>query len=177
VEPLRVWRFFSKQARALLRIAAKLQCGIPGDEADWSIVLNDGVCPSKSAEKKCWCDAIRLWLHLGDVRPTIQYRNQTITWESTDLFGALAVQLALGGMQAPGQVHCTNCGKTYAPKKQIARGANHFCGNRRCQKVAAASRAARYRQNKKNPHGRKTSARKTPFRGILGARTDDPLFS
>jgi hypothetical protein len=114
---------------------------------------------------------------LGDVRPEIDRINHRITWAGTDLFGELAVQLALVGVLADGQVHCSNCGKAYSPKKQIIRGAVHYCSNTRCQKVATALRAKRYRRNKKMPAKAKRGERKLRFRGPMGSRTNDPAFS
>jgi hypothetical protein len=114
--------------------------------------------------------------------------NHRITWASTDLFGELAVQLALVGVRADGQVHCTICGRGYAPRKQIVRGGVHYCPDPRCQKVASARRAARYRGSKSESASEKRDevrnvgavghrSRELRFRGIFGFRTNDPLFS
>jgi hypothetical protein len=114
---------------------------------------------------------------LGDVRPRIDLMTHMITWGSTDLFGELAVQIALVGVRADGQVQCTNCGKSYAPRKQIVRGGVHYCSNPRCQKVAGALRAARYRDSKGESATEKSAARKLRFRGVFDSRTNDPLYS
>ena len=114
---------------------------------------------------------------LGDVRPKIDHINHRITWAGTDLLGELAVQLALVGVMADGQAHCSICGEVYAPKKQIIRGAVHYCSDPRCKKVAAARRSRRHRENKKLPKKEKQANRKLRFRGLMGGRTDDPLFS
>jgi hypothetical protein len=178
-EPLEVWRFFSRQAKALLRIAANLQQETPGESDDWSLVLRDQVSPKQGVEihRDCWVDAVESWMTLGDVRPRLDFRNHTITWARTDLFGELAVQLALVGVRADGWVHCTNCGRGYAPRKQIVRGGVHYCPNPRCQKVASALRSARYREGKSESASEKSDARKLRFRGVFDSRTDDPLFS
>jgi hypothetical protein len=178
-EPLEVWRFFSRQARALLRIAAHLQQETPGESDDWSLVLRDRVFPRQDVERQrhCWVDAVESWMTLGDVTPRVDLTNHMITWGCTDLFGELAVQLALIGVSADGQVHCTNCGRAYAPRKQIVRGGVHYCPNPRCQKVASALRAARYRDSKRESAMEKSAARKLRFRGVFDSRTNDPLYS
>ena len=179
VEPLEVWRFFSRQTKALLRIAANLQQEALGEPDDWSTVLRDGVSPRKNVEshRTCWADAVDSWLTLGDMRPRIDLMNHRITWAGADLFGELAVQLALVGVRADGQVHCTNCGRDYAPRKQIVRGGVHYCPNPRCQRVASARRAARYRGSKSESAREKSDARKLRFRGVFDSRTNDPLCS
>lgn len=178
-EPLDVWRFFSRQAKALLRIAANLQQEALGEPGDWSTVLRDGVTPIRNLgiHRACWGEAVESWMTLGDVRPRIDVMSKTITWAGADLFGELAVQLALVGVMADGQVYCTNCGRAYAPKKQITRGGVHYCPSPRCQKVASALRAARYRRNKGESTREKCDARKARFCGPYGSRTNDPLFS
>ena len=178
-EPLEVWRFFSRQAKALLRIAANLQQEKLGEPDDWSLVLRDRGSPEQDVEshRTCWADAVDSWLTLGDVRMRIDSLSRGLTWACADLVGELAVQLALVGVRADGQVHCTNCGKAYAPKRQIARGGVHYCLNPRCQKVASARRAARYRESKGESAWEKSDAQKLRFRGVFDGRTNDPLFS
>jgi hypothetical protein len=179
IERLAVWRFFSRQANALLRIAASLQQEKLGDSSDWALVLRDRVSPKGNVEshRDCWADVVDSWMTLGDVRPHIDLISHSITWARTDLFGELAVQLALVGVRADGQVHCTNCGRVYAPRKQIVRGGVHYCPDRRCQKVAGALRSARYRGSKGQSEREKKADRKLRFRGVFDGRTDDPLFS
>jgi hypothetical protein len=90
------------------------------------------------------------------------------------------VQLSLAGIGAPGQAYCTNCGETYAPKRQIIRGGVHYCPDPRCQKIASAARSARYRQRQKKSKGKTTSRRKRSklrYRGVFDSKTNDPLFS
>jgi hypothetical protein len=178
-EPLEVWRFFSRQAKALLRIAAMLEQDCLGLAEDWRVVVWDRVSlrPTVAAHRDCWGLAVDSWLTLGDVRPTLDSLNQRITWDRTDLFGELAVQIALASVRSLGQVHCAACGKSYAPKKLIARGGVHYCNEPKCQKIAAATRSARYREKRGDPDREKTSARKLRFRGVFDSHTDDPLCS
>ena len=99
-----------------------------------------------------------------------------ITWAGADLFGELAVQLALASNAEDGQVFCSVCGKPYEAKRHVARGGVHYCPAARCQKVAAARRASRYR-SRRRAGGASADLRKMRYRGPLGGRTDDPLFS
>jgi hypothetical protein len=176
IEPLEVWRFYSRQAKTLLRIAANLERGMAGDAADWSVVLRDRVVPSEGADGICWSDTVESWMQIGDVQLMIDRASRRITWRGADLFGELAVQIALAGMNAPAQAYCTICGKAYAPKKQITRGGVHYCPSPRCQKLATALRAKRYRESRRDPQAKK-DARDLRFRGVFGGMTNDPLFS
>jgi hypothetical protein len=177
-EPLKAWRFFSRQAKAILEIAASLQLGKRGNEAAWSTVLRDPLRPmvGLDSQRHCLGDAVNVWLNLGDVQPVIDIENQGIRWRGADLFGELAVQLALASFHAEGQAFCSRCGREFTPKKRLQPGSVHYCRNPRCQKWAAAHRSSRYRQRKKT--GKKeTGSHELRWRGPYGGRTNDPLFS
>ena len=176
-EALATWRHFSRQAWALLNIAADLQRARLGSEEDWSRVVRDGVSPAKSlgAHRSCLRDAIEAWLRLGRVKPTIDDLTVGLTWTGADLFGELAVQIALAAKALDGQVLCVACGKEYQPKRLVVRRGFNYCPKARCQRRAAAERAKRYRDRKKSPEQK--NGRPLPYRGIYGGTTNDPLFS
>lgn len=176
-EALATWRHFSEQARALLTIAADLQRARLGSVEDWSKLLKDRVSPADSlaAHKSCLRDAIEAWLKLGRVKPTIDDITTSLTWTGADLFGELAVQIALAAKALDGQVLCVACGKEYQPKRLVIRRGFNYCPKIRCQREAAAARAKRYRDRKKSPAGE--GRRDLPYRGLFGGTTNDPLFS
>jgi hypothetical protein len=178
VEPLVTWRFFSAQARSILNIAADLQRARLGDEDDWARLLRDGVAPSPSlgAQRLCMRHAIESWLQLGRVKPTIDDLTIGLTWAGADLFGELAVQIALAAKALDGQVLCVACGKSYQPKRRVIRRGFNFCNARKCQREAAARRAKRYRDRKRSSQ-KAGKALKLPYRGLYQGRTNDPLFS
>jgi hypothetical protein len=177
LEPLATWRFFSAQARALLSIADNLHRGQPGDKEDWSKLLRDGAVPAQSldAQRLCLRDAIEGWLKLGRIKPTIDDLTIGLTWTGADLFGELAVQIALVAKAMDGQVLCVACGEAYQPKRRVIRRGFNYCPATKCQRQAAAQRAQRFR-DRKRAHER-GSSRKLPYRGAYRGRTNDPLFS
>lgn len=177
-EPLATWRFFSAQARALLNIAGDLQRKRLGDKDDWGKLLHAGVGAAQSlaAQKLCMRDAIEGWLKIGRIRPTVDDLTIGLTWTGADLFGELAVQIALAAKAMDGQVLCVACGKAYQPKRRVIRRGFNYCGAEKCQREAAAQRAKRYR-DRKGSSEMEGIAKKLPFRGPYQGRTNDPLFS
>jgi len=178
LEPLATWRFFSEQARALLNIAADLQRAKLGDKEDWAKLLSRGTVPAHSldAQRLCMQDAIEGWLKLGRIKPTIDDLTTGLTWTGADLFGELAVQIALAAKAMDGQVLCVACGKAYQPQRRVIRRGFNYCKEEQCQREASALRAKRYR-DRKLLSGKARSAPKLPFRGAYQGRTNDPLFS
>lgn len=176
-EALATWRHFSGQARALLNIAADLQRARLGSREDWGNLLQHRVWPASSlaAHRSCLRDAIEAWLKLGRVKPTIDDITTGITWTGADLFGEIAVQIALAAKAMDGQVLCVACGKEYQPKRLVIRRGFNYCPKIKCQREAAAARAKRYRDRKKSPE--REQGRGLPYRGVYGGTTNDPLFS
>jgi hypothetical protein len=120
-------------------------------------------------------DVIEDWLKLGRIKPAIDDSTGGLTWTGADLFGELAVQVALAAKSRDGQAFCIVCGKAYEPKRRVIRRGFNYCPDAKCQKVAAAQRAKQYRNRKRMAvHG---SGRKLPYRGPYQGRTNDPLFS
>jgi hypothetical protein len=177
-EPVESWRFFSRQAKAMLQIAASLQLEKRGPDAAWSNVLIDPLRPTAGLEsqRRCLGEAVNVWLNLGDIQPVIDIENQGLRWGGTDLFGELAVQLALACFCSEGKAFCSVCGREFTPKKRLQPGSVHYCANPRCQKEAAAHRSRRYRQRKNTRKG-ETRSHELRWRGPFGGRTNDPLFS
>ncbi len=178
-EPLSTWRFFSRQAQSILRIAADLQGPRPrlGSVDDWERLLRPGVSPVQSldAQGRCLGDVIEGWLSLGRIKPAIGNLTMKLTWSGADLFGELAVLVALAATAKDGQVFCAACGNAYEPKRRVIRRGFNYCPEDKCQRQADAMRAQRYRDRKKDRSVRE--GRPLPFRGPYGSRTNDPIFS
>lgn len=176
-EALATWRLFSAQAKALLTIAADLQRARLGSPEDWGKLLHERASPAGSlgAHTSCLRDAIEAWLKLGRVKPTIDDLTTGLTWTGADLFGELAVQIALAAKALDGQVLCVACGKEYQPKRLVIRRGFNYCPRIKCQREAAAQRAKRYRDRKKSPE--QEHGPELPYRGVYGGTNDDPLFS
>lgn len=177
VEPLATWRFFSAQAWALLNIAANIEKGELGEKNDWAVLLRAGVSPAPflDAQRRCVRDALEGWLKLGRIKPTIDDLSGGLAWTGADLFGELAVQLALAVAGIEGRVFCVACGKPYAPKRRVIRHGFNYCPSPACQKKADAQRAKRYRERKRSRG--QGGVRNLPYRGAYRGRTNDPLFS
>jgi hypothetical protein len=177
-EPLTTWRFFAGQAQSMLNIAANLQGDRLGALEDWSKLLCKGVTPAHGldAHRSCLRDSIEEWLKLGRVKPMIDDLTGALTWTGADLFGELAVQIALASKSIDGQVFCVACGKAYKPRRRVTKRGYNYCPALECQRQAAAQRAQRYRNRKKSP-GQENIDRKAPFRSPYRGRTNDPLFS
>jgi hypothetical protein len=160
-----------------LNIASDLHQVRLGKPEDWRELLRDGVSPAASigAHKSCLRDAIEAWLKLGRVKPTIDDLTTGLTWTGADLFGELAVQIALAAKALDGQVLCVACGKAYQPKRLVIRRGFNYCPKIKCQRQAAAVRAKRHRNRKKCPE--REHGRDLPYRGVYGGTTNDPLFS
>jgi hypothetical protein len=149
-----------------------------GRPEDWTLLLRDGVkpAPSLAAHRSCIRDIIEDWLTLGRIKPSIDDRTGALAWRGADLFGELAVQIALAANVLDGQVFCISCGKPYQPKRRVIRRGFNYCPAEKCQRRAAAARAQQYRNRKGTP-ARDRGERKLPFRGVYDGRTNDPLFS
>ena len=171
------WRFFSEQANALLSISADLHLIGLGEREDWAKLLRDGVPLSNHSMPKDFVvrDVIEDWLKLGRIKPAIDDLTGGLTWTGADLFGELAVQIALAAKSRDGQAFCIVCGNAYEPKRRVIRRGFNYCPAPNARRVAAAQRAKRYRDRKRSPM--KESGHKLPYRGLFQGRTNDPLFS
>jgi hypothetical protein len=178
-EPLETWRFFARQAAALLRIAAQVRQERLASQRDWALVLNEGWSPQPRVQdhRGCLRDVLDSWLTIGKVGVAIDDRSETLKWRGADLFGELAVQLALVSLGKEGRVFCSKCGKEYVPKKRVAKGAVHVCPAAECQRQANAERQRRARERKKDPDRPIANARRLRYRAPYGGLTDDPFFS
>ena len=116
-EPLETYRFFGRQAKTILRIAAALQHERLADPADWSIVLRAGLRPRDTleAQREVLDEVIEGCLSLGNTRIAIDNMSHRMRWAEANLFGELAVQLYLAVTGCEGLVFCTFCGKKYQP--------------------------------------------------------------
>ena len=159
-EPLCQWRAFARNARALLRIAANLHRGKPGEpeawrtgyelsgrEAPWwkqppEIPVAEAVAGGKFL-LAAWVEE---WLVLGGVRPSFQWRGTTggdprIQLQAPSSFGVLATQLAFAVARADGLAMCAACGVAYIPKRRPRADRRSFCPG--CGKTAANRLAQR----------------------------------
>ena len=93
-------------------------------------------------------DAIEAWLKLGRIQPTIDDITTGLTWTGADLFGELAVQIALAAKALDGQVLCVACGQEYQPKRLVIRRGLNYRPKAKCQRQAAAARGKAVSESK-----------------------------
>jgi len=168
-EPLAVWRDYSRKARAVLNIAAKLQSDQLGDENDWRTILGSATWdrpdpkeyyPEDTGDvrqaKAIWEERFTLgnhisqqWLRLGQVRPILVWEHNTprMVFGNGTLFGALAMSLALAPSRTGGLGVCARCGTYFIPKRQPVLGRRQYCES--CGKPAALRDAQADTQRRK----------------------------
>ena len=122
-EPIATWVFFARQAAAILRIFKRLRMRSSGNPLNWGIVFDETMATRPIDDQQiCLTDVTQAWLNLGACRPSINRGIGGIQWTGADLFGELAVHLALSVQNVDGQAYCARCGKPFIPKKRPTRG-------------------------------------------------------
>lgn len=162
-----LWRKFSRQARAMLNIGARLREGKPGVEEDWKLFdrweyteLGESVWKWRLPPQRAFLSReINTWLLLGDVGVGLTLRKDDYSFSlqyhpQLGLFGALACQLALAITRAEGLAICSACGRAYAPPRKPNPDLRNYC--RSCGRRAAMRDASRdYRRRIKQAIARK----------------------
>jgi len=149
-EPLETWRFFSKQACALLDIAAKVHCGKPGTADDWGLVLK-GRFPGHAESdalrltKVFLVEALNIWLDLGAISLDVVDIKGRTRRTGADLFGSIALQLMLAATRQAGLALCAACGEEYPPTRRPSEGRQNYCNKKGCQREASRRRKASQR--------------------------------
>jgi hypothetical protein len=153
-EPIETWRFFSKQANAMLNIAANLNLGMPGDDCDWDCVLASGLPPynpsiARPAELKLHRNylltSLRAWMSMSRFHPWIVNLEGKIHLGEADLFGKLSLELALAISRIKAPAVCSACGGQYDAVRRPSEGRSHYCSDPRCQRESARRRKIRSR--------------------------------
>jgi hypothetical protein len=140
LERLDTWRIFSRAARALLSIAAKLKVGQPGDREDWRAVFGRSragkhvyAVPSYDSnlerEGVLLAGELERWFRLGNVRPVFGASDEGLEVEqlSVGLFPAIAKRLAFTIADYDGIALCDGCGKPCVPRRETRSDRRNFC--------------------------------------------------
>ena len=158
-EPIDRWLYFSRQARAILQIAAALHREEPPSEEDW-LTVYAGRPELKGATRKLAEsgsrdehqshieDAINKWLALGNVRPRFHWgRERAPSLRlGASTFGVLAIQLMSAVIRARDIYTCSGCGSPYFREGRKPKpGQRNFCGADDCKRVAARIRQQEHR--------------------------------
>jgi hypothetical protein len=154
-EPLETWRFFSRQCRAILDIAASFQAGRPGRHADWRCIYPE-VLPTRLSTGSVelneifLLEAIRGWTSLGKFELLLGGLDGKLSLSGSDLFAKLAVELALAVSRCKKVCLCSICGRQYEPHRKPALGRESYCGQPGCVREAARRRKLKSRQGKES---------------------------
>ena len=130
-EPLERWRYFARQAGAMLNLAASLYADRPGQPEDWQVVVHHPTQPvpwwhrSVKAEWILLSGVVREWIQIGDVRPVMARRptqGHHVEFGSSAagqrLFGTLACQLLFTITRMTNVAVCFECAAIYTPTRQ-----------------------------------------------------------
>jgi hypothetical protein len=139
LERLDTWRQFSRAARALLAIAAKLKVGQPCDHEDWRAALRWSraekpryTVPADSDLERAWvllAAELERWFRLGNVQPVLGASGDGFEVElrSLGVFAALAQRLAFTVAEYDEIALCDGCGKPYVARRETRSDRSDFC--------------------------------------------------
>lgn len=171
IEPVEIWLFFVKQARAMLNIASSIHEDKKQDARSWDDALfltryglENLMSQEQSAEllalgtsieddRRLLAMCLRDWLQCGDVRPWLDWREKEPKFGlNAGLFGGLGVQLLTAISRAHSMALCNGCGEPYlrrGRKPQVGR--RNYCPT--CGEPGAnrdRQRALRERRRQRN---------------------------
>jgi hypothetical protein len=92
--------------------------------------------------------AVNRCLRWANVRPKISFDPVSLKFNSSSLYGYLAVELALTTMKVDGLLICSGCASPYIPEHKPRTGTRTFCGTCRKNKVPQKLAMQRYRARK-----------------------------
>lgn len=139
-EPLDLWRKWSRDAAAILRIIACLKEGQLPEIANWRQIYSAASTPNVpwwrrgvEAESMMVGHVVNEWLGIGDVRPRVHWHDEESIpaklWTHVGgLFGALAYQLAISLSSTRAVAVCSDCGFGYMPSRAPSPNRRNFCG-------------------------------------------------
>jgi DNA-directed RNA polymerase subunit RPC12/RpoP len=171
-EPLWIWMFLIRQARAMIRVNAALKgrthtsMPVVGDEEDWRAIVGPGEPFTDVLDAQFFLmRAVNRWLRIGGVRLGLDLmklaRNATewrVVIECGDpggynLYGQLAYQLFLSIAGEDRLYACSGCGSPYIRLNKAPRaGQDNYCPD--CGKMARVRATQRYRRKKNGSVGK-----------------------
>jgi hypothetical protein len=163
-EPLDAWRFWSRQARTVVNIAAELHLDRVGRPEDWKIVFERSPAPRNApwwkqdvaVDRGQLARVVQEWLDIADVRPRAEWPQSgpSLRLFGRGLFGALSIQLLLSAWKTTAIAVCSSCGSAYAPVRRPRRTGRHYCEACRQKGVHKRDAARDYERRQRNvAHG------------------------
>lgn len=154
-EPLEIWRQFSREVRAILRIASRLHQGEQGYFEDWKVLNPTLKRPLKRSremllfERVEIAERIQQLLEHGNLKGQITwYDKSPLIYVSCNLLGLIGCQLMLVVSRSQGIAICTSCGSPYPPKKRTSPGRGNYCDPCKQKSPSRESQAARRKKRK-----------------------------
>ena len=160
VEPLAVWRLWASMGQAVIRIKSRQTItttrGIEtnGELSDWQmLVLDDQVRGviggSLDAAKVRLASVVEMWLRIGAVQLRVDpLKPPHLAVSGVDLFGAIALQLAMVVASTAEIAFCAGCGRAYAPAHRPYANRNNYCPACREDGVPVRDASAAYRRRR-----------------------------
>jgi hypothetical protein len=163
LEAVEKWRDYAKLAAAILRLAAEVRRGEPGDADAWRVVagIDHAPGPDELPLVKL-AGAFTLWQWAADLRPMVaaadtggQLRLWLVSADAAPLpdeygqmkpsmghrgglFAVLTTHLMLATAGGPGLSWCSACGTLFRPLRTPTRGKRSFCNE--CRETNARQR-------------------------------------
>jgi hypothetical protein len=152
-ERLSAWRTWSKRARCLLNIGARLNQGKLAKVEDWQALkdLSDsGLGESEEARymrtiedgRRELASELDGWISMGQVRPRISWSKRRFSLDAVssgpNLFGLLALAIAVA--ITDGISICSACGCDYKPRRRPNPNRREYCDS--CRASGRAQRDA-----------------------------------
>jgi hypothetical protein len=165
-EPIEGWRHFSREARALLRVATAVYDKKPAPLDEWKTLMigttdfDADHVPSHENARWGVAHCVNAWLDLGRVGPIFEWWSSgpDVKFGRRSLFSALALQL-MATIGRHGLATCDACGRPYFVRRRPPKGRRGFCEDKACKREA-------WRLAKRDQYDRKTRrAPVTPRRG------------
>jgi hypothetical protein len=154
-EPLDVWFHFSRQARALLQLAADIALDKPGRREDWECVYENAGSPrfdppkgpaGLTIQSNSMIDAVNFWLRLGGVGLMLD-RNGVPKLDGDGLFGEIAYQLGAAITHRRFFLVCAHCATVFEAKI-LRKDPIRLCAL--CRRKSRWSRAQQRARKRKN---------------------------
>ncbi|MBI2304633.1 MAG: hypothetical protein HYU86_07805 [Chloroflexi bacterium] len=152
-DPIPQWFYSSRQARAILNLAAQLHQGEPTSKDDWAALYqgNDYSMCEADRQWRLLLNVVNGWLSLANARPCLVHNGQHVIFAlgGGGTYTALAVQLMLAVTRSQDLILCSGCGHPYLREgRRPKSGQRNYCPDCHEKGVPARERkrAQRMRQ-------------------------------
>lgn len=164
IEPLAVWRAWALMGQAVIRIKSRQTItttgGIEtnGDRDDWRMLVPEDqvravIDGTLEAAKVRLAFVVEMWLRIGAVQLRVDARKPPhLAVSGVDLFGAIALQLAMVVASTTEIAFCAGCGRAHAPAHRPHASRNNYCPACRAAGVPVRDASAAYRRRGGSVH-------------------------